>query len=291
MALDAPASEPLAPDPDDPRRLVGRGADLLAEGRADEAVEVLRHAVAAGADGAVDLLVRAYVVTRAWHACASWLGPLVEQGQLRHAGALGAALVQLGDEDRAEDALRRAVRAGDLAAASELGILLRDQGRLGEARQVLDRAAADDGQAAANLVWVLIESGDLTAAADAAERLADPARPDTLIALADVRAEQARDDDAEGLYRQARDLHAERVHTAYGGFLLTARGDVAGAEREFRAAAQRREAGWAATMGRFLFDDDRGEEARPYLERAAAESDREAARLLAELDGEDPSDD
>lgn len=290
-------SEPREPRPE---RLSARGAELLAAGREFDAIEVLRHAVAAGEWAAPDLLVRAYLSTGSWHSCIDWLAPLVEQGQVRFAGPLGVALVQLGDRERAEQALRIAVEAGDPVAAGDLGILLRDEGRLGEAVQVLERAADRDGQVAANLVAVLVESGDLPAAIEAAERLADPERPDTLVALADVRAEARRDDEAEQLYRQARALvdpapgagqRAVRVHTAYGGFLLGVRGDLAGAEREFRIAAERGEPGWAATLGRFLFEDGRGEQARSYLEQAGADGDLDAQKLLADLDGEDPADD
>jgi len=273
-------------------RLSARGAALLDAGRAAQAVEVLRHAVAAGEPNAVELMVQALVAIRDWHTLASWLGPLVEQGHVRFAGALGMALVALGERERGEETLRLAVDCGELAAANDLGILLRDEGRLGEAVDVLDRAAtAGDGQAAANLVEVLLESGDLVGAGEAAQRYADPARPDTLVALADVRAEQGRHDEAEQCYRRACELRALRGHIAYGGFLLAVRGDLAGAERELRAAAERGEPGWSGALGRLLFDDGRGEEARPYLEHAAADGDPDAELLLAQLDGIDPADD
>ena len=52
-----------------------------------------------------------------------------------------------------------------------------------------------------------------------------------------------------------------------------------------------RRAGLAVPLGRFLVDDGRAAEARPYVAAAAALGDDEAVRLLAEIDGEDPYDD
>jgi TPR repeat protein len=271
-------------------RLSAQGAALLSADRAHDAVEVLRHAVAAGERDAPELLVRAYFATRSWRACVTWLAPQVEQGHVRFAGALGVALIELGERARAEDVLRLAVASGDVDAANDLGILLRDEGRPGEAVQVLERAAeAGNGEAAANLVAVLLESGELPAAVEAAERFADEARPDTLVALADVRAELGRHDDADACYRRAIELRAVRGHTAYGAF-LQARGDASAAEREYLQAALHDEPGWAATMGRFLYDAGRGDEAREYLERAADEGDEESRELLYELDGVDEDD-
>ena len=68
------------------------------------------------------------------------------------------------------------------------------------------------------------------------------------------------------------------------------RRDAAAAERELREGGLRDEPGWQFALGRFLVDEGRPEEARPYLAVAAAGGDDEAARLLAELDGEDPYD-
>lgn len=267
--------------------LAAEGSALLQAGRPLEAVDVLRQAVASGEASAPDLLVRAYLDSGNWHSAAEWLGPLVEQGHVRFAGRLGVALVELGDRERAEEALRLAITHGELAASNDLGILLRDGDRLGEAIQVLARAAQEgDPQAPANLVALHLEDGDIVAAAEAAELYADAARPDTVLALAEVRAAQARPDDAEQLYREAGRLGALRAHTAYGQFLLSVRGDVEGAEREFGEARRHAEPGWAYTMGRFLIDADRPDEARAYLQAAADSGDRMAADTLAELDGD-----
>lgn len=278
----------LSPDAAPPvEPLAAEGAALLRAGRPLEAVDVLRQAVATGEQSAPDLLVRAYLDSGSWHAAAEWLGPLVEQGHVRFAGRLGVALVEVGDRERAEAALRLAVDSGEIAAANDLGILLRDEGRLAEGVQILERAAeAGDPLAPANLVELLLEDGDLPGAVIAAERWVDPGRPDTVLALADVRAAQARVADADELYREAGRLGAVRAHTAYGQFLLAALGDVDAAEREFVEARRHAEPGWAYTMGRFLVDVGRPDDARAYLQVAADSGDRVAADLLAELDGD-----
>lgn len=272
--------------------LAAEGAGLLAAGRPLEAVDVLRQAVAAGERSAPDLLVRAYLDSGSWHAAVEWLGPLVEQGHVRFAGRLGVALIEIGHRERAEQALRLAVSSGELAAANDLGILLRDDGRLAEGIRVLARAAEQgDPLAPANLVWLHLEDGDHPAAAAAAERYVDPARPDTVLALAEVRAAQGRPGEAERLFREAGELGALRAHTAYGQFLFTERGDVLGAQGEFFEARRHAEPGWAYTMGRFLLDVGRPDDAREFLQVAADTGDRVAAETLAELDGLDPADD
>ncbi len=276
-----PIVEPVVTEP-----LAAEGLVLLEANRPLEAVDVLRHAVAAGEPSAPDLLTRAYLDSGSWHAAVEWLAPLVEQGQVRFAGRLGVALVETGDRERAEEALRLAVASGEVGAANDLAILLRDEGRLAEGVLLLERAAeAGDVQAGANLVELLLEDGDLVGASIAAERLVDPARPDTVLALADVRAAQARTEEAVELYRRAGLLGALRAHSAYGQFLMTL-GDVDGAELQFIEARRHAEPGWAYTMGRFLVETGRSDQARDYLRVAVDEGDRAAADLLAELDGE-----
>src|SRR3954466_12109190 len=63
-----------------PAPLSARGVALLDAGRADEAVEVLLHALAAGEPGADDLLARAYLDGRDWFAAADHLRRLLPAG-------------------------------------------------------------------------------------------------------------------------------------------------------------------------------------------------------------------
>jgi Flp pilus assembly protein TadD len=272
--------------------LCAAGDALLRAGRPDEAVDVLRQAVDAAEPGADDLLARAHLDAGDWPCAADHLGRLVGRGQVRFAGWLGVALDRVGDRTGAEAAFRSALGHGDLSACNGLAILLARQGRAVEADSLLRRAAdAGDPQAAANLVALLLGAGDLPAATRAAERYADDVRPDTLVALADVRAAAGRSDEAEALYRRAAALGALRAHGGYAGFLLAVRGDAAAAERELRDAGRHDEPGWRFALGRFLVDDGRPAEARPYVAAAAALGDDEAVTLLAEIDGEDPFDD
>jgi tetratricopeptide (TPR) repeat protein len=265
------------------------GAALLDAGRAVDAIEVLMRAVAAGEPSGPDLLARAYLDSGSWRAAADWLGPLVERGQVRFAGRLGVALAELGERERAETALRLAVNSGEIVAANDLAILLRDEGRLREAVHILEHAAAaGDLQAPANLVELYLEDGDVASAMAAAEAYADERRPDTLVALADVRAQQGRHDEADALYRRAGELGALCAHTNYGQFLLASRGDASAAEREFREAELHNEPGWAYTLGRFLIDQGRPDEARYYLQVAIDTGDSDAMRAMAELDGVEP---
>ena len=290
-----PVSTPLPPAPDDARAALGplsaSGVALLESGRTDEGLNTLIRAVAAGEPGADDLLARAYLESGDWNAAVDFLGRLVDSGRVEYAGRLGAALNEIGDYARAESAFRLAMENGDLAASNDLAILLARTGRSDEAVPMLQWGAdSGDPQAAANLVELLRESGDLRSAMIVAERYVDERRPDTLVALAEMRALDGRVDEAEALYRRAIALRALRGHGAYAAFLLTVRGDAAAAGRELWDAAARREPGSAFAFGQFLVDDGRPDEARTYLAMAAAEGDDDAARLLAELNGEDPDD-
>lgn len=268
------------------------GQAFLDDGDAEAAVEVLRRAVAAGEPEAPDLLIRAYLDTGHWHCVVDWLGPLVEQGAVHHAGQLGVALAEVGDAEGAEEAFRVAIAAGQVAAANDLAILLRDHDQLVEAVRLLsDAAEQGDPQAGANLSSVLLEAGEVLQAEKAAQRYLADSRPDTYTALADVRTAQGVEGEAEDLYKRAIELGAVRAHTAYASFLLDVRGDAEAAEDELRAAAAAREPGWAATLGRFLLADGRPEEAREYLVLAQDRGDDSVERDIAEADGEDPYDD
>ncbi|MBA2310995.1 MAG: tetratricopeptide repeat protein [Pseudonocardiales bacterium] len=272
-------------------------AELLlngAEDRHPEAIELLRQAVAAGEPGATALLGRAYLERGMRHEAIDLLTPLVDAGHTEFAGPLGDALAGIGDHEAAEDAYRVAIDAGDVGAINDLAVLISERGRTAEGIQLLERAVeAGDELAPMTLVGVQLMSPEsLPLAIATAEELANTTRPNTLVALAHVRAAVRRYDDAERLYRQACELHAHRAHLHYGWFLQEVRDDPAGAEREYRLARGAQEPGWALSLGRFLLDSDRRAEARPYLELSALWGGQEAAALIeTELDGVDPLDD
>ena len=123
---------------------------------------------------------------------------LVAHGHVRFAGRLGVAYAS-----SATSTARRGRcgspwtrRAGGVQRLRDPAARHRPVGRGGH---VLRHAAdAGDPQAPANLVALYLEAGDLIAAAEMAERYADESRPDTVVALADVRAARAKPDAAEG---------------------------------------------------------------------------------------------
>lgn len=274
--------EPLSPRG---RLLLDSGSD-----RHDEAVAVLRKAVAEGEEAAPGLLARAYLDRGYRHETIDLLVPLVRAGRHDLALPLGDALASVGDTDRAEDAYRYAISTSDPSAMNTFGVFLRHRGRFKEAARMLRRAAeAGDEMAPANLVAVLWENAEdhePLAAQRTAERWADETRPSTLLGLAFIRAATGRYDDAERIYQRAAELGAYRGHIEYAAFLQEAREDLAAAETELTAAESDHEPGWALAFGQFLADVGRPDEARAYLDHAAYWGSIEAVATLKELDGE-----
>jgi Tfp pilus assembly protein PilF len=274
--------------------LTARGQALLDhdEDRHDEAIAVLRRAVAAREPAAVAPLARAYLDRGYRFEVIELLAPRVRAGRADLALALADALASTGDVDRAEDAYRVAVNGGDVEAMNTFGVFLRHRGRFGEAALMLRRAAeAGHHMAPVNLVEVQWEHmKDPRPAVRTAEFWADESRPTTLLGLAYIRTATRRFDAAEELYRRAAELGAERGHIEYALFLQEVREDLAAAERELEAAEREHESGWALAFGQFLADVGRPDEARAYLRHAAHWGSLEAAAILDELDG-DPADD
>ncbi len=285
---------------DEPRGVLGDqlctlGEQLLddPEDRHDDAIEVLRRALAAREARAVDLLARAYRERGLRKQVIELLGPRVRAGRVDLAAQLGDALAATGSTDRAEDAYLLAVDAGDVGAMNTFGVFLRHRGRLREAERMLRRAAdAGDDLAPTNLVEVQWEVYDDTRLSiGTAEYWADESRPSTLLGLAYVRAATRRYDDAEALYRRAAELGAHRGHIEYALFLQDVRDDPEAAEREFEAAEREDEPDWALAYGQFLVDVGRPGEGRAYLEHAMRWGRPEAAALIEELDTGDRYDD
>ena len=187
------------------------------------------------------------------------------------------AYAELGDVDNAEQALRLAVDSGEVVAANDLAILLRDTDRLAEALHVLRHAAEDgDEQAPANLVGAAPGGGRRSSRPPRRRRGTPTSRDRTRSwrsATCGLRRASPRP--RRQAYRRAIELGGVRAHTAYGLFLLTAYGDASGAEEQFRVAWRHNEPGWPYMLGRFLVDDGRPEEAREFLEAAAGWGDRD----------------
>jgi Tfp pilus assembly protein PilF len=274
--------------------LCARGRALLdaPEDRHDEAIEVLRRAVAAREPSGTALLTRAYLDRGFRYEAIELLTPRVRAGRADLALQLADALASVGDVDRAEDAYRTAVNAGDVAAMNTFGVFLRHRGRPREAELMLRRAAeAGDELAPMNLValqWEIV--GDPREVLRTAEEWADESQPSTLLGLAFVRTATRRYDEAERIYQRCAELGGYRAHIEYSLFLQEVREDLEAAERELEAAEKEQEPGWALAFGRFLADVGRPAEARAYLEHAAHWGSVAASEALEELDG-DPNDD
>ena len=199
-----------------PEPFSAEGAALIEAGYPLEAVELLRQAVAGGEPSAPDLLVRAYLESRSWHAAAEWLTPLVQPG------TSGSPVRSDWPWWRSATGPRRGHaapgrRSGDLTAANDLAMLLRDEGRA--------RGAARPG--AGGRRGRALRRSQPGGAAPGCRRPAGGDRggralrrrqpAETLVMLAEVRAQQGNLDEAERLYRRAGQLGAMRAHTAYGG--------------------------------------------------------------------------
>jgi Tfp pilus assembly protein PilF len=274
---------------DEEEPLTARGRELLdsPDDQHDEAIVVLRRAVAAREPSAPALLARAYLDRGFRHEVIELLTPRVRAGRSDLALQLADALASVGDVERAEEAYRVAVNGGDVAAMNTFGVFLRHRGRPGEAERMLRRAAqAGDELAPANLVALQYEvSDDPVAALRTAQEWVDENRPSTLLGLAFVRAALGQYDKAEEHYRRAAELGAYRGHIEYALFLQEVREDLQAAERELEAAESEQEPGWALVFGRFLAEVGRSSEARAYLEHAAHWGSVAAVEALEELDG------
>ncbi|HEY2204235.1 MAG TPA: hypothetical protein VGH99_07155 [Pseudonocardia sp.] len=259
--------------------------------RHDEAIDVLRRAVAGREPSAPGLLARAYLDRGDLHLVVALLVPRVRAGRTDLAFPLAEALAGTRDFERAELAFQRAVVAGEVPAMVAFGVFLRDRGRLREAGRMLRKAAeAGSDEAPRHLVAVHWELGEPELASATAAHWADEARPTTLHAQAFVHAAYGRYARAEELYRQAARLGAHRGHLEYAQFLVDALDDTDAAEIELELAEAGQEPGWAWAFGQFLVATGRVGEARAYLRHAAYWGSIEARQALEDLDG-DPQDD
>ena len=179
-------------------------------------------------------------------------GPLVAQGHIRFAGRLGLALAEIGDTRP---------RRGGAAAGRRLRGAHRGQRPRDPAPRRRPARRGGAGARTRRRRRRPLRRGEPGGAAPGGGRpprrrstppngTCDDRRPETLVALAEVRAQQHRADEAERLHRRAVQLgaRARTPHTAgscsrSGG---TGRGRSASSGRPSGAA----EPGWAYTLGR-----------------------------------------
>ncbi len=160
--------------------------------------------------------------------------------------ALGTALRDLGDGDRAFETIREAVRLNPRSAIghNNLGILLRDRGDAAAAEAALGEAIRlDPGYAPAhgNLGNVYFDRGDMPRAVAAyreAVRL-DPTRVTTLNNLGSALRVSGEPAEAEALFNRAIELQPDYATPRNGlAGVLLGRGDADGAVAQLREAVR-----------------------------------------------------
>jgi len=252
----------------------------------DDADKLAREAfasgVAAGENGALRWLATGLVEQGSYEEAFETLRDAVDAGRHDLAGFLADIADELGEYEAAERYYDLAVEAGDVDALNDFAVFLSDQGRFDEAISAYERAIeAGDTLAPGGLVTLYAETpGFLRRALELGEQILDESKPNTFSALAGVYTRLGRFEEAERLDRKAIELGAPRAHTLLGHFLRDSRGDLEGAEREFRLAQENDEPNWGYNLGLILLDTGREQEAFDILKHSAEWGDLEAVQLL-----------
>lgn len=266
--------------------LVGRAAELREEDRHDEAIALLRDAVAAGEPSAPRDLAYALLGGDRPREALKVLRKAIKRGRTDLWTVLGSLAAELGEAKTVDRAYGQAIAHGDLSALNDYGYFLCDEGRFTEAADVLTRSAEfGDVLAPGNLMSLYLDDlNDPVTALAIGEKYLDPNKPHTYPALADVYATLGRLDEADELFQRGLELDAPRIHQLYAWFLWLHQEDLAGAEREFWAAWDNDERGWSHALGSFLLDRGRIAEARVILEYGVTWGDLKARQLLDSLE-------
>jgi tetratricopeptide (TPR) repeat protein len=244
--------------------------------------EAFASGVAAGERSALHWLAAGLVEQGGYEEAFEILRDAVDSGRHDLAGFLADIADDLGEYEAAERYYGLAVGDGDVDALNDFAVFLSDQGRFDEAVSVYERAIeAGDTLAPGGLVTLYAETpGFLRRALELGEQFLDEGKPNTFSALAGVYTRLGRLDEAEGFDRKAIELDAPRAHTLLGHFLRDSRGDLEGAEMEFRLAQENDEPNWGYNLGLILLDTGREQEAFDVLKHSAEWGDLEAGQLL-----------
>ncbi len=203
-----------------------------------------------------------------------------------HAGArsnLGSLLHRLGRDEEAEAAFRRAEERGDANAASNLGALLHELGRDEEAEAAFLRGEVrGDAGAAFNLGVLLHETGRDEEAEAAYRRAEEHGNASAAFNLGALLRKLGRDEEAEAAYRRAEEHGNPRAASNLGA-LLHELGRDEEAEAAFRRGDAGGDAGAAFNLGVLLHKMGRDEEAEAALRRGDERGDARAASNLGAL--------
>jgi len=253
--------------------------------------EAFASGVAAGERGALHWLAVGLVEQGKYEEAFEVLRDAVDGGRHDLAGFLADIADDLGEYEAAERYYNLAVEAGGLCVLNDFAVFLSDQGRFDEAVSAYEKAIeAGDALAPGGLVTLYTETpGFLRKALEFGEWFLDEQKPNTLSALAGVYSRLGRLDEAERLNHKAIELGAPRAHTLLGHFLRDSRGDLEGAEREFRLAQGNDEPNWGYNLGLILLDTAREQEAFDVLKHSAEWGDLEAGQLLDSVFGDEGS--
>ncbi|MGN6664552.1 MAG: tetratricopeptide repeat protein [Solirubrobacterales bacterium] len=203
--------------------------------------------------------------------------------------SVGVRANQHGRSQDAEAAMRIAGNSSDarlvLAANHNLGVVLKEQGRIEEAEEALKRADAGGlGVSASNLGFLLQAKGDIKGAEAAFRRAADRGSGSGAFNLGLVLLQ--RDDlaGAEKAFQRAHELGDKDALNNLGA-LLDQKGDRVGAEKAFREAGESGNRDAEFNLGLMLEEKGDDEHARMCFQRVIdGHSDRLSALAKSRLE-------
>jgi TPR repeat protein len=183
----------------------------------------------------------------------------------------------------AESAIRKAAEAGDGVAMANLGILLREQGKDGEAEQWF-REAVEAGNADAMLLLgsFFTEHGNIPEAERWLRKAVAIENVEAMIFLGAVLTERGDSAEAEQWLRKAADAHNTDAMVFLGNHLKK-KGEAAGAEQLFRVAAEAGNADAMLNLGVLLAEQNKEAEVEQLYRGAATGGNLRAMANLAML--------
>jgi tetratricopeptide (TPR) repeat protein len=270
-----------------------RGLRTEQAGDTEGAEALYRRALEAGEPNAGYFLGEALIELDRPQEAVPLLATAVQAGDDDAHLPLGNALWDLGDLAGAERCFRAAAQLGQVAGIHNLGLLLHDQDRVGEAVELLRRSVAAGHTEPGLLADALADLGaqlqddDRLEEAEAAlrEALAGGAT-EAYVYLASVLGRLGAPDEADAMLRAGAELGVASAELQLGNVLSEADPTSAEAEALYRRAIEHGEDGGHNNLGVLLWDAGRLEEAEAELRIGIELGDDIARRNLDGLQAE-----